>query len=57
MGRSAHAGIVARELGIAETPLYRWRSEQRQVESQGQTRQSMRAGRTNWHGSDEKTRR
>jgi transposase-like protein len=50
MGRSAHAGIVARELGIAETPLYRWRSEQRQVESQGQTRQSMRAGRTNWHG-------
>jgi transposase-like protein len=31
MGRSAHAGIVARELGIAETSLYRWRSEQRHI--------------------------
>ena len=35
---------VARELGIGDTLLYRWRSEQRHVESQGQTRQSMRAG-------------
>jgi transposase len=35
---------VARELGIADTLLYRWRGEQRQVESQGQTRQAMRAG-------------
>jgi transposase len=35
---------VARELGIGDTLLYRWRSEQRHVEAQGQTRQSMRAG-------------
>jgi transposase len=35
---------VARELGIADNLLYRWRGEQRHVESQGQTRQSMRAG-------------
>lgn len=35
---------VARELGIADTLLYRWRSEQRQADAQGQTRQSMRAG-------------
>ncbi len=34
---------VARELGIADNLLYRWRSEQRHVESQGETRQSMRA--------------
>ena len=35
---------VARELGIADILLYRWRGEQRHVESQGQTRHSMRAG-------------
>ncbi len=35
---------VARELGISDHLLYRWRSEQHHVESQGQTRQSMRAG-------------
>lgn len=35
---------VARELGIADKLLYRGRAEQRHVESQGQTRQSMRAG-------------
>jgi transposase-like protein len=35
---------VARELGIADNLLYRWRGEQQHVESQGQTRQSMRAG-------------
>ena len=35
---------VARELGIADNLLYRWRGEQRQVDAQGQTRQSMRAG-------------
>ena len=35
---------VARELGITDTLLYRWRDEQRHVESQGHTRQSMRAG-------------
>lgn len=39
---------VARELGISDNVLYRWRSEQRQVESQGRTRQAGagRAGRT-----------
>lgn len=35
---------VARELGIADNVLYRWRNEERQVESQGRTRQSVRAG-------------
>ena len=35
---------VARELGISDNVLYRWRSEQQQVESQGRTRQSVRAG-------------
>ena len=34
---------VARELGISDTVLYRWRTEQRQVESQGRTRQGARA--------------
>ena len=34
---------VARELGISDNVLYRWRNEQQQVESQGQTRQAMRA--------------
>jgi len=34
---------VARELGLSDNVLYRWRNEQQQVESQGQTRQSMRA--------------
>jgi transposase len=34
---------VARELGISDTVLYRWRSEQQQVESQGRTRQAVRA--------------
>ena len=34
---------VARELGISDHVLYRWRSEQRQVESQGRTRQAVRA--------------
>ena len=35
---------VAQELGIGDNLLYRWRGEQRQVEAQGQTRQSMRVG-------------
>ena len=35
---------VARELGISDNALYRWRTEQRQVESQGSTRQLVRAG-------------
>ena len=35
-------GQVARELGISDNVLYRWRSEQRQVESQGRTRQAVR---------------
>ena len=36
---------VARELGISDTVLYRWRNEERQVESQGRTRQAVRAER------------
>jgi transposase len=35
---------VARELGISDNVLYRWRSEQQQVESQGRTRQAVRDG-------------
>ena len=35
---------VARELGVSDNVLYRWRHEQRQVESQGRTRQAVRAG-------------
>ena len=34
---------VARELGISDNVLYRWRSEHHQVESQGRTRQAVRA--------------
>ena len=34
---------VARNLGIADHLLYRWRAEQQQAESHGHTRQSMRA--------------
>ena len=34
---------VARELGISDNVLYRWRTEQRQVESQGRTRLGVRA--------------
>jgi transposase len=34
---------VARELGVSDNVLYRWRSEQQQVESQGRTRQAVRA--------------
>lgn len=33
---------VARELGLSDNVLYRWRSEQQQVESQGHTRQVVR---------------
>ena len=33
---------VARELGISDNVLYRWRAEQQQVESQGRTRQAVR---------------
>ena len=33
---------VARELGIGDDLLYRWRSEQHHVESRGQTRQARR---------------
>ncbi|NOU10109.1 MAG: transposase [Nitrospira sp.] len=33
---------VARDLGIADHVLYHWRVEQRQAESQGHTRESMR---------------
>ena len=34
---------VARELGISDHVRYRWRREQHQVESQGRTRQTVRA--------------
>jgi transposase len=34
---------VSRELGIADNLLYRWRSEQHRVDSQGRTRQAVRA--------------
>lgn len=34
---------VARDLGVADHLLYRWRAEQQQAESHGHTRQSMRA--------------
>jgi transposase len=34
---------VARELGIGDNLLYRWRNMQHHVESHGRTRQSMRA--------------
>ena len=34
---------VAWELGISDTVRYRWRTEQRHVESQGRTRQRVRA--------------
>src|SRR5712692_6906056 len=34
---------VARELGISDNVLYRWRAEEQQVESQGRTRQAVRA--------------
>jgi transposase len=34
---------VARDLGIADHLLYRWRAEQQHAEGQGQTRQSARA--------------
>ncbi|MDZ4854932.1 MAG: transposase [Nitrospirota bacterium] len=34
---------LARELVISDNVLYRWRSEQQQVESQGLTGQAMRA--------------
>jgi transposase len=34
---------VARERGISDNVLYRWRTEQQQVDSQGRTRQAVRA--------------
>jgi len=34
---------VARDLGIADHLLYRWRAEQQQAEGRGQTRHSLRA--------------
>ena len=34
---------VARDLGVADHLLYRWRAEQHQAEGRGQTRQSVRA--------------
>ncbi|MEO7859711.1 MAG: transposase [Nitrospirales bacterium] len=41
---------VARELGRSDKVRYRWRTEQRHVESQGRTRQSVRVE------QDERTR-
>jgi transposase len=37
---------VARDLGIADHLLYRWRAEQQQAEERGQTRQSLQAEQT-----------
>jgi len=34
---------VARELGISDNVLYRWRTEQQPLASQGRTRQAVRA--------------
>lgn len=34
---------VARDLGIADHLLYRWRAEQQQAEERGKTRQDLRA--------------
>ena len=34
---------VARDLGMADHLLYRWRAEHQQAEGRGQTRQSLRA--------------
>ncbi len=34
---------VARDLGMADHLLYRWRAEQQQTERRGQTRRSLRA--------------
>jgi transposase len=34
---------VARDLGIADSLLYRWRAEQQQAEGRGQIRQALRA--------------
>ena len=34
---------VARELGISDNVRYRWRTEPHQIESQGRTRQAVRA--------------
>jgi transposase len=36
---------VARELGIAENVLYRWRGEERRAESLGSSRQALKAER------------
>ena len=33
---------VARELGIADNLLYRWRGEQHRIDAQGRTRQAVR---------------
>lgn len=35
---------VARELGMSDNVLYRWMNEQRHADSQGRTRQAVRAG-------------
>ena len=47
---------VARELGIADHLLYRWRAEQQQAEGRGQTRQSAGPSRRNWPSSGVKMR-
>ena len=40
--RAGRVAQVARELGISDNVLYRWRTEQRQVDSLGRTRQAVR---------------
>jgi transposase len=42
-GSARSVAQVARDLGIADHLLYRWRAEQQPAENQGHTRQSMRA--------------
>ena len=48
---------VARELGIGDTLLYRWRSEQRQLKPRARRVSRCALGRMNWHGLSGKMRR
>ena len=48
---------LARELGISDNVLYRWRSEQQQIESRASHARRCGPSRTRWHGSQGKVRR
>ncbi len=39
---------VARDLGMSDNVLYRWRNEQRQGDAQGRTRQAVRTEQDEW---------